>query len=265
MGIFKSIKKGIGAGFAGLAPFALSKLMGGDNESNLEGFQIPTFEEDPDYRETQNYLKDLGIDILGGDIPDYYKGIGEAGGAEFENMLSLLKGDIQSATEASFAATGRSGGVVGSVVAEKTGRLATEARYNDFLRSLEGKGFLFQQGRGITEGVRAAGQAQQAQVNAFSLDRSGLDLNKRLGLDQQDAAEGEAFGKMLEMGLGAAAGYLTGGPVGAVVGAAGGFDYTDLLKKDEVSKTKTLQAGEKIDMGNIKKYPKLNVPKYRPA
>jgi len=237
----------------GLGSFLKKAFRLGDNgRSNLEGFKIPEFQEDKDYRETQNYLKELGIDILGGDIPDYYKGIGESGGKEFEDYLSLMKGDVQSGVESAGAATGRTGGVVASQVAEKTGKLSTEARFKDYMRALEGKGFLFQQGRGITEGVRGAGQNQQLQKNTFNLDAAGLDLKKRLGLDEQDAAGGAAMGRLLEMGLGATAGYLTGGPVGAVVGASGGFDFTELLKDERDSKREGTKKDEEIGIGNIK-------------
>ncbi len=238
-------------------PLELTSL-GKDKEgSNLEGLEIPTFQEDPDYRETQDYLKALGINILEGDIPDYYKSIGETGGKEFEDYLNLLKGDVQAGVESSMAAAGRTGGVVASQTAEKVGRLSTEARFQDYARALQGKEFLLGTGQNITEGVRGAGQAQQAQANQFKLNATEIDLRKRLGLDEQDLAGGEALGKMLEMGLGAAAGFVVGGPAGAVIGAAGGFDYSSLLKSASIDTSVGPKKETTLEYGKIKPYKSL--------
>ncbi len=258
MGFFGNLffKNGIGKA---IDPFELTSIGKDKNASNLEGFELPEFEEDKDYRETQDFLKTLGIDILSGDIPEYYSAIGESGSKEFEDYLGLLKGDVQSSVEASAAATGRTGGVVASQTAEKVGKLSTEARFNDYMRALQGKQSLLNTGKSITEGVRGAGQHQQAQKNEFGLKRSSLDLSKRLGLDEQDAAQGDALGKMLEMGLGAAAGYATGGVPGAVVGATQGYDYSSLF--DGTSKTDKPVGGDKRSRVNIGK---INIPKYKP-
>lgn len=257
MGFFSNLFGGGGLGKA-LDPFELIPGVGKDPEaSNLAGFKIPEFEEDPDFRETQDFLKSLGIDILGGEIPEFFAPIGEAGGAEFENLLSLVKGDIQTSAEAAGAATGRTGAIP-SVVAERTGRAATELRFEDFQRALRGKEFLFREGRGITESVRGAGQTQQAQENQFLLEASGLDLQKRLGLDVQAGQEGEALGKLFEAGLGAAAGFVTGGVPGAVVGAAGGFDFSSLLSGvPSPSKPVGTEEKAKLNLGTIKPFKSL--------
>src|SRR3990167_3110987 len=112
----------------------------------------PQYFEDPDYRKTQDYLKDLGINILDGDIPDYYAGIVQAGGKEFEDYLSMMSGDVQRNALETAAATGRGGGAASEIATKEVGRLSTETRYKDFMRALEGKEWLFGQGRGITEG-----------------------------------------------------------------------------------------------------------------
>lgn len=252
MGLFGRI-------LTGVASLGVSEIVraaeGGDDTSNIEGFQIPTFEEDPDFRETQDFLKKLGIDILEGDIPDFFAGIGETGGPELENLISLLSGDIAGAAESAGAATGRKGAIP-SIVAKETGRISTQLRFEDFQRALKGKEFLFKEGRGITEGVRGAGQTQQAQVNEFLLRAAGLDFKKRAALDEQDIAEGEAMGKLLETGLGAAAGFVTGGPVGALVGATGGFDFSTLLDKTKrVDAPVGTESTKKFDLGLIKRKP----------
>jgi len=232
MGFFGNLFFQNGIGKA-IDPFELTPLGADEEESNLAGFKVPEFKADPNVAETQDVLKEIGFDLLGGDTPDFLKSIGETGSVEFENMLSLLKGDVASSVESSAAAIGRSGGAVTSQVGEKVGRLSTELRFKDLLRANEGKKFLFKEGRGITEGVRGAAQTQQAQENQFNLNASEFDFRQRVGLDKEDAAEGAATAKLVQAGLGAAVGFATGGPVGAVIGATGGLDFTSLLKGRE--------------------------------
>jgi len=133
----------------------LNLLFGGD--SNLEGFKLPDFFEDPEFKKTQEFLSDFGINILKGEIPEFFKPIGEIGGKEFEDVLSLTKRDIEQSAINTGAITGRGrGGSVPSSVASAVGDASTKARLINFQQALEGKGFLLQQGRGITEGVRSA-------------------------------------------------------------------------------------------------------------
>lgn len=253
------------SGGFGLAGFGLSKLFDrGSKEATpnpFADFELPEFQEDIDFRETQDILKKFGTDLLSGDIPEFFSPIGETGGREFENYLSLLKGDVQESVESGFAATGRSGGVVGDVVGERVGRLSTEARFNDYLRALEGKERLLDRGIGVTQGVRGAGQTQQAQANAFELDVKNMDLRQR-GLEFESgnviedranaiaAAEGDVFGKILSTALNAGVGFATGGPAGALVGATSGFDFGSLLEtKDALPNQKS----PSLNLGQIQK------------
>lgn len=239
-------------------------------ENPFADFELPEFQEDPDYRATQDYLKELGINILEGDIPDYYKGIGETGGAEFENYLNLIRGDNIETGKEIAAATGRGGGVAQQLANQFANETTTKARYADFLRAMEGKEYLFGQGKNITEGVRASGQGQQAQVNAFELDKSGLDLRAR-GLEgdfgfrargEERALADQKFsdiGSLLSLGVNAGAGFLTGGPVGAVAGAMGGVDWAEILSSAAKGKTTTgVKKGTEVNLGQISSK-KLNI------
>ena len=235
-------------GTTGIRDFFLG---GDDEESNLEGFKLPEFFEDPEFIKTQKFLSDFGINILKGNIPEFFKPLGETGSKEFEDVLSLTKRDIQESTLETAAITGRGrGGSVPSSVARAVGDASVKARFADFLRAMEGKGFLFQQGRGITEGVRGAGLSNQAQRNTFNLSTAGLDLKSRGLLDEQDTAEKDLLGKIIGGGLG----FLAGGPVGAAVGSAGEDIFSgiiDFFKKDKGKKsnitpdpTKLLKKGQ---------------------
>lgn len=156
--------------------------------SAMEGFELPEWWDDPKYEDAQKLLSELGSDILGGDIPDYYKGIGEPGGKEFENMLSMNLSDITKQVLEGTAMTGRGrGGLPGSLISEASAEASTQARWAEHLRALEGKQWLFGQGRGITENVRTAGANKEQRKNAFNIDVSGLDYKKRAYWDEYDA------------------------------------------------------------------------------
>ncbi len=198
MGILSALSSFIPFVGPAISAFSAGKAAfggGGDEESNLEGFKLPEFFEDPEFKKTQEFLSDFGINILKGDIPEFFKPLGETGSKQFEDVLALTKRDIQESALETAAITGRGrGGSVPSSVARAVGDASTKARFLDFQRAMEGKGFLFQQGRGITEGVRGAGLASQGQRNQFALGTAGLDLKQRGALDVQDVAEGTARG-----------------------------------------------------------------------
>ena len=243
--------------------------VGSPGDSNLANLKFPEFFEDPDFRETQDILKQFGIDILAGNIPEFFAPIGEAGSPEFENYLSLLKGDITESVESGFAATGRKGGVVGSEVGRQVGEATTKARFADLMRALEGKEFLLNTGVNVTEGVRQAGQEQGRFRNNFNLSEFDFDFKKAIGLDEMEGAAGEARGKLASQTLmllagGVAGGVGAAGAAGATVGSiaagagkgalSGGFglDFESLLDIGRPKKTVGPTKDTKLDLGKIK-------------
>jgi len=237
-------------GSTGLA-FGLNKLFGKDDEpSALSGFELPDFFEDPEFKRQQKFLGDFGIDVLGGKVPEFFRGIGEAGSPEFENLLRQGTGDITRGITETAALTGRGrGGGVSSQVGKEVGRFSTEARFNDLLRAMEGKKFLFQQGRGISEGTRSAGFAEESSRNQFALNRSKLDFAHRSALDEQEATigglEGENFSQLLNTAIKGGVGFATGGPAGAAAAV-----FPDLLNVLNSGKRPKTQKGG-VDLGNI--------------
>lgn len=183
--------------------------------SRLDNWQ---YLEDPDFVETQAELKKLGMGLLEGDVPDYYKAIGETGSAEFENALALTNRDIsKNAAEAS-AATGRSrGGNLPAVTAKSIADNAIEARYSDYNRSLVGKEALLNKGIGITEGVRGAAFGEQTARNQIEAQKVGgmidLDFFKADAQSQEVAGYGAALQSVIGGLWGGAggAGALNGG------------------------------------------------------
>src|SRR3990167_1604172 len=189
----------------------------------------PDYFEDPDYRQTQDFLKQYGFNLLEGKPNDYYGEIGSYGGPEFEKMLGLSNRDIQQSAAEAAAKSGRGrGGFLPAMTAQTVADNTSKLRYADYLKAMAGRQYLFGEGRGITEGVRSAGQTEGSRRNAFNLDQYGInrqntmfDINRA---DEAAGAQGEMFSNLFKIGAGAFAGGMTGGLPGAIIGGIGGLD-----------------------------------------
>lgn len=205
-----------GSGLVGLG------LFGGKDKSRTEDLAVPNWWEDPNYRQSQDFLQPYGENILNGKIPDYYKSIGESGGAEFENYLKLTNGDIMQGVNESLARSGRGrGGAAAAVSAQAIADNSTKARYADYVRAIEGKKSLLGAGIGIEEGVRSAGLTNQSQRNQFNLGAFDRELGKASDLDAYDRQSSADIGKTLGTLApiaGAGIGFAIGGPAGAQAG-----------------------------------------------
>ncbi len=202
-----------------------SKYIGAGSGGLYGDMEIPEYYEDPDYRETQDYLKEFGMDITKGDIPDYYKGIGESGGEEFENMLGLTNRDITQSTSEALAKSGRArGGQLAASSAQAIGDSSVKARYEDYNRAMTGKQNLLTTGIGVTESARSAGQTEGSNVNAHNMGAYNAAITERnyqaIEQEKADAATGSMIGTVVSTGLGAFSGYQSGGWGGAAAGAA---------------------------------------------
>lgn len=227
MGFMDKFKKYTGAGLL------LDVLDGDDPESIAR----PEYYTDPIYTESQGALKDLGLGLMKGDVPDYYKAIGETGSDEFENMLDLTKRDISNSVMEANAASGRARG--GNLPAQTAGAIsdaAIKARYGDYERSLAGKQYLLNTGINTTTGVRGSAQAEQGARNAFNWNDYNAQIQERAYKDQQDAALGKMIGTIASIGLGVATGGASFGVQGAMAGGlsalTGGSDMSWLLNKN---------------------------------
>ncbi len=203
----------------GFNPFDTFGLFSGD-ESDAQAPALPTYTEDPNYRQTQDFLQPYGENILNGNIPDYYKSIGEPNSQQFQDYLNLSNRDISQGAAEAAAKSGRGrGGSLASVTAQAIGDNSAKLRYTDFLNSQNGKQFLLQQGRGITEGVRGAGQTEGANVNNFNLKNYDNAYKAYQDEVAADNANSAAMGKAVGTVVGGVGGFMLGGPAGAAVGA----------------------------------------------
>ena len=232
----KSITKALGPGL-------FNGFGGGDDGGS--SIKRPEYYTDTDYRQTQDALKGLGLGLLDGKVPDYYRSIGETGGKEFEDMLGLTTRDItKSAAEASAAGGRARGGSLPAITAGAVADAATKARYSDYNRALAGKQDLLNLGVSTTTGVRGAGQQEGALRNNFNWKDYSAQVNERAYQDmkeaQEDAALGEMIGTIATVGLGVATGGASFGMQGAMAGGlsalTGGSDMSWLINKDPKQK-----------------------------
>ncbi len=222
MGFLSKIAKFTGAGFLG------SKIIDELKPEEQAAIERPKFYEDPTFKASQEKLKGFGFGLLEGDVPDYYKSIGETGGAEFEGMLGLTKRDIQQSTAESLAKGGRArGGQLAASTARAVSDASLKARYADYNRALAGKSSLLQTGVGVTEGVRGAASGEQQQRNLFSGQDYARQVAERSYQYQRKVEEDAALGKMIgtiaSVGLGVATGGASLPFTSAIQAASGAF------------------------------------------
>lgn len=187
---------------------------------------LPSYYQSEWYTKPQKRLYDYSSGLLEGNIPDYYKGIGETGGAELQGMMDLLGRDIsKNVTEDMARRNVGSGGAGLSAIAKATADAGTQLRWQDFLRSMQGKQYLLGAGLETMSGVRGAGLQEQGMQNQFNLNKAGMEFNVNKYNDEQaradEASKGALWGDILGAGIGAAgtiAGAYFGGPGGAAVG-----------------------------------------------
>ena len=184
---------------------------------------LPSFYEDPMFMKGQTDLYGLGTDFLKGNIPEYYKGIGEAGGPMFEDMLRLNRESITGAGYESAARMGTRGGATQSNILKAVRASEVPLRWADFTRSLEGrKGFL-DTGVNAVTGVRNAGLQFGGQKNSFSLSTAQMaQQNAQFEMKmeaEKKAAKDKMWSDIISGGM-AGLGFMMGGPMGAGAGAS---------------------------------------------
>jgi len=195
---------------------------------------IPTFYEDQDYKNVQANLFPFGTDILKGDIPDYYKPIGEYGGKEFEDMLGLTTRDITQAGLESGARMGMRGPRVSAGISRSVGDATKQLRYEDYARAIEGRKGLLDTGIGVMEGVGNRGLEYGSQKNQFNLNATNIAMKLAEAEEAKKKATADRWAKIIESGvglLGTAAGFAINPASAAtkvVKGAAsGGGNFGD--------------------------------------
>ncbi len=181
---------------------------------------LPTEVTDPLYTSSQAGLNTLGSGLLEGNVPDYYKSIGDFNSPQFQSMLNSVKGQIMQGSQESSAinGTGRSG-VATTASNNSLNSVLPNLTYQDYLRAVQGRGALLDAGIGIQSGVRGSAQNQQQFDTNFNQtlfqDKMGLAGAIDQWKKQASAAQGQQIGNTIS-------GFTSGGLVGAASGYFGG-------------------------------------------
>lgn len=219
-----------------LGLFDKRRVMGGlviiDRKSTpYSDIALPKFVTDPLYTSSQGGLNELGTGLINGDIPDYYKSIGDFNSPQFQAMLNSVKGQITQSNQELNAinGTGRSGvGVTATNNALNS--VIPQLTYQDYLRAIQGRGALLDTGINVKSGVRGAAQQQGSNESNFNQtifeDQVGLASLMDNWKKQDAQARGQQISNIVSAvggaGVGAITGFATGGPVGAAVGGVSG-------------------------------------------
>ena len=182
---------------------------------------LPAYFNDPLFGKTQADQYELGSNLLKGNIPEYFRPIGEVGGSELESVIAMGSRDIQKASLEHAAAVGNRGGVsrLGPAVADMTSKL----RYADFVRAMSGRESFLNTGTGIIGGVRNAAFGNQSATNDFNLNTTKLGMEQDDQEAKRKAAKQAMYTQILSSAIGAAGtigGFMIGGPPGAAVGGS---------------------------------------------
>ena len=164
---------------------------------------LPSFYEDESYKSTQEKLSGLGTGLISGDIPEYYKGIGESGGEQYQDMLRGVTGDITREVTEDVARRRGRGGAGTYSIAKNVGDISSRLGYSDLLRSLKGRESLLQSGIGTLEGVGSRGLQYGGQQNQFSLNKAGLEFRMNEAEEARKDQEENAWMDFLSSGIGA--------------------------------------------------------------
>lgn len=188
---------------------------------------LPKEVTDPLYTSSQSSLDKLGSGLLTGDIPDYYKSIGDFNSPQFQAMLNSVKGQIMQGSQEASAinGTGRSGVAV-TASNNALNSILPQLTYQDYTRALAGRGALLDTGINTEQGVRSSAQNQQQFDTNFNQTLFGDQTSLASLIDQYKKQASTAQGMQIGNTI---SGLTNGGLVGGVSGYFGGPTDTTSL------------------------------------
>lgn len=190
---------------------------------------LPQNVTDPLYTSSQSSLDKLGSGLLNGDVPDYYKSIGDFNSPQFQAMLNSVKGQIMQGSQEASAinGTGRSG-VATTASNNALNSVLPNLSYQDYLRAIQGRGALLDTGINVESGVRQSAQNQQQFDSQFNQTLFGDQTSLASFIDQYKKQSAGAIGGAIgnTVGLGASVGlapFTGGASLAGVPGFAAGL------------------------------------------
>ena len=182
--------------------------------------ELPTWWEDPLVSQTQNILFPFASNILKGELPDYYKPVGDTNSLEFNNMLNQTKAGIQSSTDEALAARNiNRGGLGASISGQESAKAETSLRWQDYVRAMQNRLALLGVGTETMSGVRSSAMDMTGARNNFNLNRAQLQLGINTSNANAKSQQNAMWGQILSSAIGAA-GTVLAGPVGGIAAGA---------------------------------------------
>lgn len=169
-----------------------------DDESDVA---VPTYQLSPEATQIQEFLKDYGMDILSGDLPEEFGLLGQVTSPEITKYRDLVLDDVTESVSESFARYGKVGSPEeASVLAKAVGEAGTAFDYQNILRAMAGQQALLGTGLSTLEGVvgRELGIASQEGTFDLSLYEmmTGLESQEQALQAQSDEATSQAIGQL---------------------------------------------------------------------
>jgi hypothetical protein len=186
---------------------------------------IPDFYNDPLYQQSQGVLFPFGTNMLSGNLPDYYKPIGETGGTEFNNMLALMNRDTTTAVNENMTRRNISrGGLGANIIAKAVADNSTKLRWEDYSRALTGKQNLLNLGLNTVSNVGSNALNYMGQKNNFNMSAAGLQFdaskfNSQIQ-QQQEAQKNAMWSQILSSVIGGASNLYGMGQLTKALGSA---------------------------------------------
>lgn len=184
---------------------------------------LPGYFQDPFVGKTQNDLYDMGSKLMSGNIPSYFKPIGEIGGPELENVISMATRDTSKALTEHAARVGNRGGI--NRLAPAIADTSTNLRYQDLLRALQGRAGFLNTGSEMLGGVRSAAITEGANRNSFDMEKAKLTEEssryEQQRADAKKAARNAMYTQILSAGIGGASNLYGMGILSKALSAGG--------------------------------------------
>lgn len=202
----------MGASMLGSAAMSGGGGGGEDDELNIK---IPDFWQDPYYQKTQDQLYGLSSGMLEGKLPDFYSSLGQRGGKDFEDILSLISRDTGKAINENLVRRNISrGGLGASILAPAMADVGTKLRWEDFIRAQGEKENLLNLGVNTMGNVGSQALSMGSQRNAYELNKARLLMGQQAGNAELGQAAGQGWSNILSSGI---------GTVGKLLGMSGLF------------------------------------------
>src|SRR4030043_271703 len=145
--------------------------------------ELPSYYQDPYYKQSQEFLFPFYSSLLEGKPNEYYAPIGEYGGKALEDIIGLSTRDITKSASESLLRSGLSrSGIATDVISKAVGDVSTKLRWDDYNRALQGRLNLLGVGSTGMSGVRSAGLQSQGLQNQFNLSVAGLESEQEASM-----------------------------------------------------------------------------------